>query len=359
MEVTAEGIGHNAVNLLRRIKAAQYVRAHPGEVCPAKWEEGEKDTRSVAAPRQQDLTLGDRQTRLPVNAGGRQYVIFSAPVARPQPFWRSAPCSTRTTVPVEGLSGEGRSPDRDHCFGQLTQSRRDVGTSRRTGLFPTRSRSWKRAMTESMHPSFTLTSPGRHQSAFRRRSDGPSSPRLCWLCCRSAATAAHRAGDHRSDRDLDGDFLFETYFSLLPRIAPMCAGALNLMAVLNPRVKHVAVDGGVFPAEVQSRQVMSVPTVYLNGQLFRSGENGGRGDRLEARHRSAGPRAASINSREAYDVLVIGGETGWRCGSNLRRARGIRTGVAAERFGGQVLDFDGDRKLHLRECCSRKGESWS
>src|SRR5689334_16554618 len=42
VEVTAEGIGRNAIELLRKIKAAQYVASHPGEVCPAKWEEGEK-----------------------------------------------------------------------------------------------------------------------------------------------------------------------------------------------------------------------------------------------------------------------------------------------------------------------------
>ena len=42
MEVTAEGIGRNAADLLRKVKAAQYVAAHPGEVCPAKWEEGQK-----------------------------------------------------------------------------------------------------------------------------------------------------------------------------------------------------------------------------------------------------------------------------------------------------------------------------
>ena len=41
MEVTAEGIGRNATDLLRKVKAAQYVRAHPNEACPAKWEEGE------------------------------------------------------------------------------------------------------------------------------------------------------------------------------------------------------------------------------------------------------------------------------------------------------------------------------
>jgi alkyl hydroperoxide reductase subunit F len=65
--------------------------------------------------------------------------------------------------------------------------------------------------------------------------------------------------------------VFETYFSLTCQNCPDVVQALNLMAVLNPRVKHVAIDGGVFPAEVQSRQVMSVPTVYLNGQLFGQG----------------------------------------------------------------------------------------
>jgi peroxiredoxin (alkyl hydroperoxide reductase subunit C) len=40
MEVTAEGVGRNAAELVRKVKAAQYVRNHPGEVCPAKWEQG-------------------------------------------------------------------------------------------------------------------------------------------------------------------------------------------------------------------------------------------------------------------------------------------------------------------------------
>jgi peroxiredoxin (alkyl hydroperoxide reductase subunit C) len=41
MEITSEGVGRSAVELLRKVKAAQYVAAHPGEVCPAKWEEGD------------------------------------------------------------------------------------------------------------------------------------------------------------------------------------------------------------------------------------------------------------------------------------------------------------------------------
>ncbi len=42
VEITAGGIGRDAKELLRKIKAAQYVASHPGEVCPAKWQEGEK-----------------------------------------------------------------------------------------------------------------------------------------------------------------------------------------------------------------------------------------------------------------------------------------------------------------------------
>ena len=42
IEVNAGGVGRNAAELLRKIKAAQYVASHPGEVCPAKWKEGDK-----------------------------------------------------------------------------------------------------------------------------------------------------------------------------------------------------------------------------------------------------------------------------------------------------------------------------
>jgi peroxiredoxin len=42
VEITAGGIGRDATELLRKVKAAQYVASHPGEVCPAKWQEGEK-----------------------------------------------------------------------------------------------------------------------------------------------------------------------------------------------------------------------------------------------------------------------------------------------------------------------------
>lgn len=139
-------------------------------------------------------------------------------------------------------------------------------------------------------------------------------------------------------RDLDGDLTFETYFSLSCQNCPDVVQALNLMAVLNPRIKHVAIDGGVFPAEVESRQVMSVPTVYLNGEVFAQGRMEIEEIVAKLDTNSAARAAAKLNEREPYDVLVIGGGPAGAAAAIYAARKGIRTGIAAERFGGQVLD---------------------
>ena len=69
-------------------------------------------------------------------------------------------------------------------------------------------------------------------------------------------------------RDIDGDFTFETYYSLSCHNCPDVVQALNLMSVLNPRIKHTAIDGGTFQNEITDRNVMGVPAVFLNGQEF-------------------------------------------------------------------------------------------
>ncbi len=139
-------------------------------------------------------------------------------------------------------------------------------------------------------------------------------------------------------RDLDGDLTFETYFSLSCQNCPDVVQALNLMAVLNPRIKHVAIDGGVFPAEVEARQVMSVPTVYLNGEIFAQGRMEIEEIVAKLDTNSAARAAARLNEREPYDVLVIGGGPAGAAAAIYAARKGIRTGIAAERFGGQVLD---------------------
>ena len=140
---------------------------------------------------------------------------------------------------------------------------------------------------------------------------------------------------------LKGEFTFETYFSQSCQNCPDVVQALNLMAVLNPGIRHVAIDGALFEVEVQSRQVMSVPTVYLNGQLFGQGRMGP--DEIFAKlDTGAAARAAErLKAMDTFDVLVVGGGPAGAAASIYAARKGIRTGIAAERFGGQVLDTMG------------------
>jgi len=139
-------------------------------------------------------------------------------------------------------------------------------------------------------------------------------------------------------KDLDGDFAFETYFSLSCQNCPDVVQALNLMAVLNPRISHVAIDGALFQDEVDARKVMAVPSIFLNGEPFGQG-------RMELEQilakidTGASTRAAEkIKAKDAFDVLVVGGGPAGAAAAIYAARKGIRTGIAAERFGGQVLD---------------------
>ena len=137
---------------------------------------------------------------------------------------------------------------------------------------------------------------------------------------------------------LDGEYLFETYFSLSCQNCPDVVQALNLMAVLNPKVRHVAIDGALFQDEVERRQVMAVPSLYLNGENFGQGRMGLE-EILAKLDTGAGARQAEkLNAKEAFDVLVVGGGPAGAAAAVYAARKGIRTGVAAERFGGQVLD---------------------
>lgn len=139
-------------------------------------------------------------------------------------------------------------------------------------------------------------------------------------------------------RALKGEFSFETYFSLSCQNCPDVVQALNLMAVLNPNIHHVAIDGALFQAEVDERQVMAVPSVYLNGVNFGQGRMGL--EEILAKLDTSGIEKAAekISAKAAFDVLVVGGGPAGSAAAIYAARKGIRTGVAAERFGGQVLD---------------------
>ncbi|CAI8928088.1 MULTISPECIES: alkyl hydroperoxide reductase subunit F [Pseudomonas] len=139
-------------------------------------------------------------------------------------------------------------------------------------------------------------------------------------------------------RSLKGEFNFETYFSLSCQNCPDVVQALNLMAVLNPNIRHVAIDGALFQAEVDERQIMAVPSIYLNGVNFGQGRMGL--EEILAKIDTSGieRQAEKISAKEAFDVLVVGGGPAGASAAIYAARKGIRTGVAAERFGGQVLD---------------------
>ncbi len=142
-------------------------------------------------------------------------------------------------------------------------------------------------------------------------------------------------------KSLDGELVFETYMSLTCHNCPDVVQALNLMAVLNPKVRHTAIDGGLYPAEVEARQIMAVPIVFLNGQMFSSGRIELAEILAKVDTGAAARDAARLADRKAYDMLIVGGGPAGAAAAVYAARKGIRTGVVAERFGGQTLDTMG------------------
>lgn len=139
-------------------------------------------------------------------------------------------------------------------------------------------------------------------------------------------------------RSLQGPLEFETYISLSCHNCPDVVQALNLMAVLNPNVRHTMIDGALFQEEVTARQIMGVPAVYLNGGSFGQGRMELEEILRKLDTHAGEHEAEKLSAREAYDVLVVGGGPAGSAAAIYAARKGIRTGVVAERFGGQVLD---------------------
>lgn len=137
---------------------------------------------------------------------------------------------------------------------------------------------------------------------------------------------------------LQGEYYFETYFSQSCQNCPDVVQALNLMAAHNPGVRHVAIDGAWFQKEVQERQVMAVPTIYLNGAILGQGrmELEELLGKLDAGQSAR--TAARLDEKMPFDMLVIGGGPAGAAAAVYAARKGIRTGVVADRIGGQVLD---------------------
>ncbi|PJW22172.1 alkyl hydroperoxide reductase subunit F [Geobacillus thermodenitrificans] len=139
----------------------------------------------------------------------------------------------------------------------------------------------------------------------------------------------------RRIQQIRGKHHFETYVSLTCHNCPDVVQALNIMSVLNPDISHTMIDGAAFKEEVEQKGIMAVPTVFLNGEMFASGRMS-----LEDILAKLGsePDAASFADKDPFDVLVIGGGPAGATAAIYAARKGIRTGIVAERFGGQILD---------------------
>ncbi len=142
-------------------------------------------------------------------------------------------------------------------------------------------------------------------------------------------------------RQLEGSFHFETYISLSCQNCPEVVQALNLMAVINPNITHVMIDGALFQDEVNERQIMAVPTIMLNGEKFGQGRMELEEILAKLDTGAATRDAAKLAQKEVFDLLVVGGGPAGSAAAIYSARKGIRTGVLAERFGGQVLDTMG------------------
>src|SRR5690625_2799128 len=139
-------------------------------------------------------------------------------------------------------------------------------------------------------------------------------------------------------RNLQGEFHFETYISLSCQNCPDVVQALNLMAVLNPNIRHTMIDGALFQDELEGRDVMAVPSVCLNGEPFGQGRMTLKEIVDKVDTGAADRAAAELAEKEPYDLLVVGGGPAGAAAAIYAARKGIRTGLVADRFGGQVLD---------------------
>ena len=139
-------------------------------------------------------------------------------------------------------------------------------------------------------------------------------------------------------KNIQGKFHFETYISLSCHNCPDVVQALNAMSIINPNISHTMIDGALFQKEVEDKQIMAVPTIFLNGEPFGQGRM--ELDEIVNKIDSSASlkEAEKISKKETYDILIVGGGPAGASAAIYSARKGIRTGIVSERFGGQVMD---------------------
>ena len=193
---------------------------------------------------------------------------------------------------------------------------------------------------EARKPSFSLSTPGQDISiSFAGIPLGHEFTSLILALLQVGGHPSKEAEDLLNRvRNIKGEFLFETYYSLSCQNCPEVVQALNLAATINPNIRHVAIDGALFQDEVEARQIMSVPAIFLNGELFGQGRM--NLSQVVAQLDEGGQEnvVKEMSAKPPFDVLIIGGGPAGASSAIYAARKGVRTGVLSQRFGGQVLD---------------------
>jgi len=214
------------------------------------------------------------------------------------------------------------------------------------------------ALHEDVTASFDGTNERKPSFIIRRASDANKWVRFAGLPMghefTSLVLALLWAGGHppkvdadliEQARALDGDFEFEMFFSLSCHNCPDVVQALTLMALENPRVHATLIEGGAFQSEVDERGIMAVPATFLNGESFYNGKME-LAEILAKLDSSSDEKAAEkLAAKDPFEVLIIGGGPAGAAAGVYTARKGFRTGIAAERFGGQLQDTLGIENL--------------
>ena len=196
---------------------------------------------------------------------------------------------------------------------------------------------------DSRKPSFVVARDGEHHGV--RFAGLPLGHEFTSLVLALLWTGGHPPKVEQDVLDsikaLEGDFNFEVYMSLTCHNCPDVVQALNLMAALNPNVTHEMVDGALYQDLVDQFQIMAVPTVILNGEVFGQGRMSVEEIAAKLDTNSSARDAEKLNAKDAYDSLIIGGGPAGASAAIYSARKGIRTGVVAQKFGGQVADTVG------------------
>lgn len=189
-------------------------------------------------------------------------------------------------------------------------------------------------------PSFTVGKPG--QKAGIRFAGIPMGHEFTSLVLALLQVGGHplklEAEKIAQIAAIEGKFHFETYISLTCHNCPEVVQSLNLLSVINPNITHVMIDGGVFQDEVNERKIMAVPTIFLNGEEFGAGRMGVDEILPKLDKGAVAREAKKLDAKAPFDMLIVGGGPAGASAAIYAARKGIRTGIVADRFGGQVMD---------------------